>query len=166
MKEGSPEGITREEPTALAKFVRERLTELHIRQTEFCRQTGFDQGLLSKIQNSIVSTLSLESALRLAVGMRVRPQILLTLIGRPELNELVLKAYGRFNAESGTSGGTNARDNLEEVRRLVERAHSLGKDLAPIKKALHSLIEDRTANPRGEQSYSMTGSADLAPRRV
>ena len=156
----------REEQTPLAKFVREKLAELHIRQTKFCRLTGFDQGLLSKIQNSMVSTLSLESALKLAVGLRVRPQILLELIGRPDLNDLVLKAYGEIKTGSGSSGGTNAPDNLEEVRRLADRAHFLGKDLAPIQRALRLLIEDRTPSQRGEHSYSLLTPADLALRRM
>src|SRR5262249_36329001 len=99
----------RDDQTPLARFVREKLAELHIRQTEFCRLTGFDQGLLSKIQNSMVSTLSLESALKLAVGLRVAPRILLELIGRPDLNELVLRAYGKRAEAPETSGGPNSR---------------------------------------------------------
>src|SRR5262245_58078182 len=53
-------------PTPLATFVRERLAELEIRQSDFCRLSMFDQGLLSKIQNSVVTSLSLESVLKLA----------------------------------------------------------------------------------------------------
>jgi len=151
-----------EEQTPLAKFVRQKLAELHIRQTEFCRITGFDQGLLSKIQNSMVSTLSLESVLKLAVGFRVQPQILLSMIGRPDLNELVLKAYGKLPAESPSSGGSHSPDNVEEVRILAERAQSMGKDLAPIKKALHALVDDRTSGSDRELGYSAVVRTDLA----
>src|SRR5215813_10461778 len=112
----------RDDQTPLARFVREKLAELHIRQTEFCRLTGFDQGLLSKIQNSMVSTLSLESALKLAVGLRVAPRILLELIGRPDLNELVLRAYGRTVEAPETSGGPNSRGEPGEVRLMTEKA--------------------------------------------
>lgn len=56
------------EQTQLSIFVRERLAELGMKQSEFCRLTGFDQGLLSKIQSSMITNLSLETALRLAVG--------------------------------------------------------------------------------------------------
>jgi transcriptional regulator with XRE-family HTH domain len=59
--------------TKLAILVRERLAHLGIKQSEFCRITGFDQGLLSKIQASIITSLSLESVLRLALGLGVRP---------------------------------------------------------------------------------------------
>jgi|SRR5215831_14212167 len=119
---GSPEERKQDDQTPLARFVREKLAELHIRQTEFCRLTGFDQGLLSKIQNSMVSTLSLESALKLAVGLRVAPRILLELIGRPDLNELVLRAYGRTAEDPESSGGPNSRGEHGEVRPLAEKA--------------------------------------------
>ena len=81
------------EQTKLAVFVRQRLTEMGIRQSEFCRLTGFDQGLLSKIQASIITNLSLESVLRLALGLRVGPTKILELIGRLDLHELVLQSY-------------------------------------------------------------------------
>ena len=79
--------------TRLAILVRERLTHLGIKQSEFCRITGFDQGLLSKIQASIITTLSLESVLRLALGLGVRPTQVFDSIDRPDLHELVLKSY-------------------------------------------------------------------------
>ena len=162
MNNRSPEEPMREEQTPLAKFVREKLTELHIRQTEFCRLTGFDQGLLSKIQNSMVSTLSLESALKLAIGLRVQPRILLELIGRPDLNDLVLKAYGNISIAPEDSGGSDPSNNVVEVRKLAERAQSLGKDLAPIKKALHSLLDDRSCSPGKEPASSAGSIADIA----
>ncbi len=52
------------EATPLARFVTERLAEIEMRQSEFCRLNKFDQGMLSKIQHSINTNLSLESALR------------------------------------------------------------------------------------------------------
>ena len=61
------------EQTPLAVFVQNRLAELGMKQSEFCRLTGFDQGLLSKIQSSMITNLSLETALRLAVGLSVPP---------------------------------------------------------------------------------------------
>ena len=79
--------------TKLAILVRERLTHLGIRQSEFCRITGFDQGLLSKIQASIITSLSLESVLRLSLGLGVRPTQVFESINRPDLHELVLKSY-------------------------------------------------------------------------
>ena len=88
--------MTRNQPvqqTKLATLVRERLAHLGIRQSEFCRLTGFDQGLLSKIQASIITNLSLESVLRLALGLGVRPTQVFESIGRQDLHELVLKSY-------------------------------------------------------------------------
>jgi hypothetical protein len=83
------------ESTPLAKLVRQRLSEMGIRQSEFCRAHRFDQGLLSKIQNSVITNLSLESVLRLSVGLAVPPQELLALIDRMDLHDLVLQAYNK-----------------------------------------------------------------------
>ena len=88
------------ELTPLALLVRERLSEMGVRQSEFCRLYRFDQGLLSKIQNSVITNLSLESVLRLSVGLAVPPQKILALIDRMDLHELVLQAYSRELASS------------------------------------------------------------------
>ncbi len=79
--------------TPLAVFVRERLVELGLKQADFCRQNTFDQGMLSRIQNSASFNLNLESVLKLAVGLRVSPVTILGLIGRLDLNDLVIVAY-------------------------------------------------------------------------
>lgn len=83
------------ELTPLALLVRERLSEMGVRQSEFCRLYRFDQGLLSKIQNSVITNLSLESVLRLSVGLAVPPQQILALIDRMDLHDLVLQAYSK-----------------------------------------------------------------------
>ncbi len=88
------------EVTPLAQLVRERLSEMGVRQSEFCRLYRFDQGLLSKIQNSVITNLSLESVLRLSVGLSVPPEKILALIDRMELHDLVLQAYGKELAQS------------------------------------------------------------------
>lgn len=79
--------------TPLSIFVRERLSELGLKQADFCRLNMFDQGMLSRIQNSAVFNLNLESALRLAIGLKVSPIKILELIERPDLHELILGAY-------------------------------------------------------------------------
>ncbi|HEX5735890.1 MAG TPA: hypothetical protein VF131_23895 [Blastocatellia bacterium] len=81
------------EQSQLSLLVCERLQQLGLKQSEFCRKTGFDQGLLSKIQGSIITNLSLESVLRLSVGLRIPPTRILSLIDRMDLHELVLSAY-------------------------------------------------------------------------
>jgi len=85
-------------PTPLATFIRERLTTLEIRQSDFCRLSMFDQGLLSKIQNSVVTSLSLESVLKLAIGLAVPPHHIFSLLGRMDMHDLVMKSYaGEFS---------------------------------------------------------------------
>ena len=93
------------ESTPLAKLVRQRLTEMGIRQSEFCRAHRFDQGLLSKIQNSVITNLSLESVLRLSVGLSVPPDELLARVDRMDLHDLVLQAY---NAEFAAKKAENS----------------------------------------------------------
>jgi hypothetical protein len=139
----------REKETELSKFVGARLSELHVRQSEFCRITGFDQGLLSKIQTGTVNTFSLESALKLAVGLRVSPKTLLDLIRRPDLDELVLEAYGIDAPDpEGSEKGHRGRPPGDpgEIRSLVDRAHHMGKDLAPIREALSELVNGKLAS--------------------
>lgn len=80
-------------------FVRTRLAELGLKQADFCRLTGFDQGLLSRIQNSVITNLSLESVLRLALGLRTSPKDILSLIDRSDLHELVVRSYAIESGE-------------------------------------------------------------------
>ena len=95
------------ELTPLALLVRERLSEMGVRQSEFCRLYRFDQGLLSKIQNSVITNLSLESVLRLSVGLAVPPQKILALIDRMDLHDLVLQAYSK-ELVAGVNNRTSA----------------------------------------------------------
>lgn len=81
------------EQTPLSIFVRERLHDLGLKQSDFCRRYSFDQGMLSRIQNSMVFNLNLESVLRLAIGLQVSPLKILELIGRTDLHDLVSAAY-------------------------------------------------------------------------
>jgi hypothetical protein len=99
-------------PTPLAVFVRERLAELEIRQSDFCRLSMFDQGLLSKIQNSVVTSLSLESVLKLAVGLSVPPQRIFNLLDRMDMHDLVIKSYAGEFSEMVTD---NLRDEAPEI---------------------------------------------------
>lgn len=88
-------GMRTTAPTPLASFIRERLATLEIRQSDFCRLSMFDQGLLSKIQNSVVTSLSLESVLKLAIGLGVPPHHIFSLLGRMDMHDLVMKSYAR-----------------------------------------------------------------------
>jgi len=111
-------------PTPLATFVRERLAELEIRQSDFCRLSMFDQGLLSKIQNSVVTSLSLESVLKLAIGLAVPPHRIFSLLDRMDMHDLVIKSYA---GEFSELLSANLRDESPEV---TDRLRSALKETA------------------------------------
>ena len=84
----------------LAHLVSAHLRARGMRQIDFCRQTGFDQGLLSKILSSVVNTLNVESALRLAEGLGLPPAMVFEVIGKKDVDELLR----RFYSQSATPG--------------------------------------------------------------
>jgi hypothetical protein len=92
---GSPTGEGRRSP--LADLVSENLRSKGMRQVDFCRQTGFDQGLLSKILSSVVSTLNVETALKLAEGLALPPAVVFEVIGKKDVDELLRRFYSSSN---------------------------------------------------------------------
>jgi transcriptional regulator with XRE-family HTH domain len=115
-------------PTPLAVFVRERLAQLEISQSDFCRRSTFDQGLLSKIQNSLVTSLSIESILKLAVGLSVQPQQLFNLIDRMDLHDLVMLSYAQeFSAVVTDCLQAESPELAAEVQRLINEASGATK---------------------------------------
>ena len=88
---GRSNGNTRRSP--LAELVNTHLRANNMRQVDFCRETAFDQGLLSKILSSVVSTLNIESALKLAEGMNVPPSVVFDAIGKQHVEEMLRKFY-------------------------------------------------------------------------
>ena len=88
---GSPGADARRSP--LADLVSEHLRSKGLRQVDFCRQTGFDQGLLSKILSSVVNTLNVESALKLAEGLDIAPGVVFEVIGKKEVDEMLRRFY-------------------------------------------------------------------------
>lgn len=120
------------EPTPLATLVRRRLEELELKQSDFCRLTGFDQGLLSKIQNSVITSLSLESTLRLALGLSLPPRVIFAVTDRTDMQELVVKAYAvDFFPELSALGGVKIPAPVLEITALALCAYSMGRSLAP-----------------------------------
>jgi transcriptional regulator with XRE-family HTH domain len=110
-------------PTPLATFVRERLAELEIKQSDFCRLSMFDQGLLSKIQNSVVTSLSLESVLKLAVGLSVPPRQIFGLLDRMDMHNLVIKSYaGEFSELVVTQLRDEAPDAADRAQQVINEA--------------------------------------------
>ncbi|HEX8185732.1 MAG TPA: helix-turn-helix domain-containing protein [Blastocatellia bacterium] len=77
----------------LADLVSQRLRLKGLRQVDFCRQAGFDQGLLSKILSSVVNTLNVESALKLADGLDIPPSLIFEVIGKREVDEMLRRFY-------------------------------------------------------------------------
>lgn len=77
----------------LAELVHERLRTKGMRQVDFCRDTGFDQGLLSKILSSVVNTLNVETALRLADGLGLPPTIVFEAIGKKDVDDMLRRFY-------------------------------------------------------------------------
>lgn len=79
----------------LADLVSNNLRTKGMRQVDFCRQTGFDQGLLSKILSSVVNTLNVETALKLAEGLGLPPTVVFEAIGKKDVDDLLRKFYCR-----------------------------------------------------------------------
>jgi transcriptional regulator with XRE-family HTH domain len=144
------------EPTSLALFVRRRLDELDLKQSEFCKLTGFDQGLLSKIQNSVISSLSLESALRLALGLNVSPKVVFDLTSRPDMQELVLSAYATdFFPELSQMSGSRVPTPVFELVTMALSAYSLGRSLEPAYAVLSYLSARRKERRDGITSSAV-----------
>jgi hypothetical protein len=81
--------------TPLSLLIGEHLRANGLRQIDFCRQSGFDQGLLSKILSSVVNTLNVETALKLAEAMSLPPVIVFEAIGKKEIDDLLRKFYSK-----------------------------------------------------------------------
>jgi len=77
----------------LADLVGSHLQTNGLRQIDFCRHAGFDQGLLSKILSSVVTTLNVETAIKLAEGMNLPPSIVFEAIGKKEVDDLLRRIY-------------------------------------------------------------------------
>jgi transcriptional regulator with XRE-family HTH domain len=79
----------------LARLIGEHLQAKGLRQIDFCRQTGFDQGLLSKILSSVVNTLNVETTLKLAEGLNIPPVTIFEIIGKKDVDDLLRRFYSR-----------------------------------------------------------------------
>lgn len=82
----------------LAELVSGHLRAKGMRQIDFCRQAGFDQGLLSKILSSVVNTLNVETAIKLAEGMDLPPSIVFEAIGKRDVHEMLIRVYSGVEA--------------------------------------------------------------------
>jgi transcriptional regulator with XRE-family HTH domain len=131
-----------ESVTPLSRLITARMSELGLKQVDFCRRTGFDQGLLSKLQSGVITTINLESALRLADGLGLPPEEILSLLGKPELHRLLLKLYG-----NNTCARCNERETAPEpvtsIMTAAQQAYTLGRDVSPALMLLRHLSATR-----------------------
>ena len=136
--------------TPLAQFITRRLHDLGLKQVDFCRQTGFDQGLLSKLQTSVITTINLETALRLADGLQVPPGDVLTLLGKDDAHILLRKLYSS-NICTQCAGETLTPEPVRRITTAAQRAFTLGRDVSPVLALLRHLSAERRVSSEGER---------------
>ena len=128
--------------TPLAQFITERLNALGLKQVDFCRQTGFDQGLLSKLQSSVITTVNLETALRLADGLNVPPGDILSLLGKEDAHHLLKKLYGN-NLCARCADEPVRPEHVRWIADAAQQAFTLGRDVSPVLVLLRHLTAKR-----------------------
>lgn len=116
--------------TPLSQLITNRLSELGLKQVDFCRRTGFDQGLLSKLQSGVITTINLESALRLADGLKISPEEILSLLGKQDAHRLLLKLYS--NNVCARCGERHLEpEPVHSITTAAQQAYTLGRDVSP-----------------------------------
>lgn len=128
--------------TPLAQLITDRLRALGLKQVDFCRQTGFDQGLLSKLQTSVITTINLETALRLAEGLKVPPGDVLSLLGKTDAHTLLLRLYGN-NLCAKCTEETATPEPVQWITTAAQQAFTLGRDVSPVLALLRHLSAAR-----------------------
>lgn len=116
--------------TPLGQLITGRLSELGLKQVDFCRRTGFDQGLLSKLQSGVITAINLESALRLADGLQIPPEEILTLLGKQDAQALLLRLYGN-SVCARCQERESAPEPVNSITSAAQRAYTLGRDVSP-----------------------------------
>jgi hypothetical protein len=137
--------------TPLAQFITDRLNTLGLKQVDFCRQTGFDQGLLSKLQSSVITTVNLESALRLADGLQVPPGDILALLGKEDSHTLLKRLYGN-NLCTQCAKEPVTPEPVRWITTAAQQAFTLGRDVSPVLVLLRHLSATRRASTDGEHA--------------
>lgn len=137
----------------LAQLITSRLRDLGLKQVDFCRRTGFDQGLLSKLQTCVITTINLESALRLADGLQVQPGDILTLLGKTDAHILLEKLYGN-NMCAICSSEDITPEQVRWITTAAERAFTLGRDVSPVLTLLQHLSTARRTHVEAERAIA------------
>ena len=128
--------------TPLAQLITKRLGELGLKQVDFCRQTGFDQGLLSKLQTSVITAINLETALRLAEGLKVPPGDVLSLLGKEDAHRLLERLYGN-NLCAKCAEESVTPEPVQWITTAAHQAVTLGRDVSPVLVLLRHLSASR-----------------------
>ena len=128
--------------TPLSQLITSRLQELGLKQVDFCRRTGFDQGLLSKLQSGVITTINLESALRLADGLGIPPEEILSLLGKAEAHQLLTRLYGN-NVCSRCGKEQAAPEPVLMITTAAHQAYTMGRDVTPALALLRHLSATR-----------------------
>jgi DNA-binding Xre family transcriptional regulator len=142
--------------TPLARFITDRLHQLGLKQVDFCRRTGFDQGLLSKLQSAVITTVNLESALRLADGLKVPPGDILSLLGKDDSHRLLKKLYGN-NVCTQCSSDAVAPEAVQTITTAAQQAFIMGRDMTPVLVMLRHLATARRATPDAAERATRGG---------
>lgn len=142
--------------TPLARLITDRLHQLGLKQVDFCRQTGFDQGLLSKLQSAVITTVNLESALRLADGLKIPPADILSLLDKTEAHLLLKKLYGN-NVCAECAGEAIAPEPVHSITTAAQQAFVLGRDVTPVLVMLRHLSATRRDAPIGTERAARGG---------
>lgn len=137
----------------LAHLITTRLRELGLKPVDFCRRTGFDQGLLSKLQTSVITTINLESALKLADGLHVQPGDILTLLGKSDAHIFLKRLYGN-NLCVECAGENITPDQVRWITTAATQAFTLGRDVSPALILLQQLSTARRTHTEVERALA------------
>ena len=141
---------------SLALFITERLRQLGFKQVDFCRQTGFDQGLLSKLQSSVITTVNLENALRLADGLKVPPDEMLSMLGKDDAHRLLQRLYGNHVCVQ-CARESIAPEPVQSITSAAQLAFTMGRDMTPVLIMLRHLSATRRASTEAKEHLVLGG---------
>lgn len=77
----------------LSLFLAARMMDLGINQGRAAALCNLDQGLLCKLMSGKIASTGMENLLRIAIGLRCTPEKVFAAAGRPELGQLLDRAF-------------------------------------------------------------------------
>lgn len=82
-------------------------------QGEFARIHGIDQGLLSNLLNGVLFSISMETALKLALAFEVAPQEVFQALDRNDWTELLTRCQDSKRKEVHDNGANGNRIEMD-----------------------------------------------------